>query len=204
MVGQIYTTQTVLGVEGEVVEYETVTDSADIQMPAMPMLAGQVPDLTGQIQRMKMDTRGRVVEMDMEDIPEESRQFASQMGGMGLQLPEDEVSPGDTWNARIDSDAPGMPGGGEMSMIMEMTFTLVEVAQSGGSRLATISYQGPIVMSGNGGGAGIEANGTTSGTIVFDVGRGRIHSNEMTMSIDMNAGGMAMSMNQTVNMRLAN
>jgi len=204
MVGEIYSTQKVLGVEGDVVEYETVTDSANLTTPAMPMLAGQLPNMAGQTQRMKMDTRGHVVEMDMTGVPEEARGFASQMGGMGLQLPEGQVSPGDSWNARIDSNAPGMPGGGEMSMVMEMTFTLVKVAESAGTRLATISFQGPIVLSGSSQGAGIEANGTTSGTIVFDVNRGRIHSNEMKMSMDMNAAGMAMSMNQNITMRLAN
>lgn len=204
MIGQIWTTQTVLSVEGDIVEYEMVTDSANLESPAMPMIQSQMPDMSGQVQTIKMDTRGHLVEMDLTDVPEEAHQVVNQMGGMGLQLPENEVSPGDSWDANIDYDMPGMPGGGEMAMSMQMTYTLTDVSSSGGSRMATISFEGPIVMSGGQGGVGMQASGTTSGTIVFDVTRGRMTANQMTMVIDMDAGGMAMSMTQSVDMRLVN
>lgn len=203
MISTIYTTQTVVGVEGEVVEYTIVTDSAKIETPAMPMMQSQMPDQTGQIQTMKMDTRGRIVSMEMEGMSAEVQQVMGQMSGMGMELPENEVSPGDTWTARIDF-APGIPGGGEMSTQVEMTYTLVEVSSAGGMQFATISFEGPIVMSGEGGGVGMEASGTSSGTLVFDVTNGRLASSDMALAMDLTAAGMPMSMDLTMTMTLIN
>jgi len=202
MTSSVYTTQTVVGVEGDVVEYSMVTDSANIETPAMPAAQGQIPDQTGQTQTMRIDTRGRIVDMGAEDASPEVQEIMGQIGGMGLELPEKAVSPGDTWTATIDFGVPGMPGGGELSMQMEMTYTLTDVSSAGGTPFATITFGGPVVMSGEGGGMGMDANGTSSGTLVFDVAKGRVASTDMTMSLDMNAGGMAMSMNQRMTMTL--
>jgi len=198
MTGAIYTTQTVIGTEGEVVEYRVVTDSANIQTPAMPMAQGQIPDQTGQTQTVKIDTRGRVVDMADEGASPEVQELMGRIGGVGLELPEKEVSPGDTWTATIDFGAPGLPGGGTVSMQIEMTYTLTDVSTAAGTRLATITFTGPVVMSGEGSGMGMDATGTASGSLVVDVAKGRLADTDMTMSLDMNAGGMAMSMNQTM------
>lgn len=202
MVGQIWSTQTVTSVEGDIVELEMLTDSAHLEMPAMPMLESQIPDMTGAVQTVRMDSRGRIVETDLGDDPD-VQQISGQMAGMGLALPEDEVSRGDSWTASMDYDLPGMTGGA-MAMSMQLTYTLTEVSSAGGSRFATISFEGPIVMSGDSGGIGMQASGTASGMIVVDVTKGRMTANEMNMVIDAEAAGMAMSMTQTVTMTLIN
>jgi hypothetical protein len=156
------------------------------------------------VQTLKMDTRGRIVDLTAEGASPEIQEAVGQLGGLGLQLPEDPVSPGDSWTASIDNAVPGMPGGGAMNMQMNMTYTLVEVATAGGSQFATITYEGPVVMSGDASGMGMDASGTSSGTLVFDVTLGRITSSEMEMALDMNTAGMQMSMTQSMTMTLIN
>lgn len=198
MVAQIYTTQTVTAVEGDVITYTMTTDSTHFETPAMPMMQQNMPDMAGETQTMKMDTRGRVVEVNNEDLPPEAQQMLNQMGsGFGMQLPEGEVSPGDTWTARFEMGGPGMPGA-DVEMLIEVTYTLVSVS----SGLATIAFEGPVSISGGQGGQGMDASGTMSGTLVFDVDAGRMNSTETEMQMQMNAGGMNMSMNQSMNMRL--
>jgi len=197
MVAEVYTTQTVAGVEGDVVEYEVVTDSADFRSPAMPMMQQNMPDITGQVQTMKMDTRGRLVEIPGADtLPAEAQQVLNRMNGFGLELPENEVSPGDTWNAHIETETPA--GGGEMNMSMDITYRLVGVT----SGMATIDFEGPLTMSGIQGGMSMEGSGTMSGTMVLDVERGRLASTDTQMEFDMGMQGMTMTMSQTMNMRL--
>lgn len=198
MVAQVYTTQTVAAVEGDVITYTMVTDSANFETPAMPMMQQNMPDMAGEIHTMKMDTRGRVVELNDEDLPPEAQQMLNQMGtGFGMQLPENEVSPGDTWTARFEMGAPGAPGA-DMEMMIEVTYTLVSVS----SGLASIAFEGPVSISGGQGAQGMDASGTMSGSLVFDVDAGRMNSTETEMQMQMNAGGMNMSMNQSMNMRL--
>jgi len=204
MIMTIYTTQSVIGVEGEVIEYSIVTDSTRFSSPAMPMIAQQMPDQTGDVQTMKMDTRGRLVDLHAEGASPEVQEAIGQLGGLGLQLPEEPVSPGASWTATIDNAVPGMPGGGAMSMQVNMMYTLVGVETAGGSQFATIAYEGPVTMSAGAAGMGMDGSGTSSGTIVFDVTLGRIASSEMEMAMDMNTAGMQMSMTQSMTMTLIN
>jgi hypothetical protein len=202
MVGTVHSTQSVLGREGDVVEYSIATDSMRISTPAMPMAQQQIPDQTGQVVTMKIDTRGRVVEMG-EGLDGEARQFAGQLGGMQLQLPEDAMSPGDSWESQVESSLPGIPGASG-AMQIHLLYTLVEVADAGGSRLATISFQGPVTMSGQGAAGGMQASGRMSGTMVFDVTLGRLASSDVVMDLGLNAGGLEMKMHQTMTMTLVN
>jgi hypothetical protein len=204
MIMTMYTTQSVTGVEGEVIEYSIVTDSTDFSSPAMPMIAQQMPDPSGDVQTLKMDTRGRMVELSVDGASPEVQQAVGQLGGLGLQLPEEPVSPGDSWTANIETGAPTLPGGGAMNMQMDLTYTLVEIATAGGSQFATITYEGPVVLSGDASGMGMDASGTSSGTLVFDITLGRIASSEMEMAMDMTTAGMQMSMTQSMTMTLIN
>ncbi|MDH3733189.1 MAG: hypothetical protein OEU54_06620 [Gemmatimonadota bacterium] len=201
MIGTIHTTQTVIGVEGDVVHYSMTTDSADIRTPAMPMIQQQIPDQTGETVTMRMDTRGRFIGIDAG--PPEAQQLAGQLGGMRLELPEGPVSTGDTWEANIQSELPGLPGASG-AIDMALVYTLVEVASAGGAQFATITFEGPVSMSGQGSGVGMEAGGTMSGTLVMDVTHGRMTSSEVAMAMDLNAGGMQMSMNQSMTTTLIN
>jgi hypothetical protein len=160
-----------------------------------------MPSLDGQIQVMKMDDRGRVVEMGPGgDLTPEAEQLVDQVGGggLGMELPENAVGPGDTWTAQLDFGAP-TGAAGETTLVISVTYTLVEVGASDGSQVATIAFEGPIALSTE---AGMEATGTMSGTMVFDVTRGRIMSTDSEVNVDMGSSGMAMSMNQTMSMRL--
>lgn len=197
MVADVFTTYSVTGVDGDVREYVTVTDSARFDS-AMPMLSQNMPDLAGQTQTLRMDTRGRIVEMVMDDsVSPEAQQVMSQMTGkgFGIELPEEPVSPGDTWTAVQTFETPAAPGQ-QMEMRIELAYTLESVEGD----VALIAFEGPIDMTGSG--AGMEATGRTTGTIRLDVGQGRLLGSTMQMTIDMNAQGMDMSMDQTMEMRL--
>jgi hypothetical protein len=178
------------------------TDSTEIRTPAMPMIQDQIPDQTGETVAMKMDTRGRFVSVGG-DVPAEAQQIASQLGGMRLELPEEAVSVGETWDAVMQSELPGVPGASG-AIEMALSYTLVSVSNAGGSQFATISFEGPISMSGENSGVGMDAGGTMSGTLVLDVTMGRLSSSDVAMELDMNAAGMQMSMNQTMTMTLIN
>lgn len=203
MTAVMQTTQTVIGVEGDVIELTILTDSSRIETPAMPMMASQMPVQTGQTQTMKITTRGRTVSMDVAGASPEVQDLLRQLGGLNFELPENEVSPGDTWVAEMSVDVPGMPGGGAISMDMILTYTLVSVTSSGGAQIATVSYEGPIAISGDAG-IGMQGNGTSSGTFVFDLTAGRINSvdTEMSMSMDVAAAGFTVQQSATTAMRL--
>ena len=202
MVGSVFSTQEVIGKEGDVVEYRMTTDSTDIRTPAMPMLQDQMPDQTGDTVTMKMDTRGRFVSLGV-DMPAEAQQMANQLGGMRLELPEQAVSVGDTWDAVMETSVPGVPGGGG-SIEMALTYALQEVSSAGGTQYATVAFEGPISMSGEAQGVGMDAGGTMSGTLVLDVTNGRLASSDVQMAMDISVAGMQMTVNQKMTMTLIN
>jgi len=204
MIGTMQTTQTVTGVDGDVIEYTIVTDSARFETPGMPQLQGQMPDQTGETQVMSMTTRGKVESMDVPGASSEAQQLMGALGGLSFELPEEAVALGATWTADLSTAIPGLPGGGSMSMGMDLTYTLVEITNSGGSQLATVTFEGPISMAGDAAGLGLEASGTTTGTFVFDLTQGRINTGvtEMNMSLVMAGAGMTMGQSVTTEMRL--
>jgi len=172
---ELFQTSTVLSVVGDVVEMRTVTDSSHVTS-AMP--GAGPPEMDGMAYTVKMDTRGRVIELaDVGELPPEVQQMISQMGGGGFfQLPEDPVSPGDSWTSDMDLDLP--TGGGAMELDMNITYTLVSVDGD----LASVSFAGPITMSGTVGGMPVDGSGDLSGTVVFDVAKGRVQSTDSQMS----------------------
>ncbi len=193
---EMFQTQTVLSVAGDVVELRTVTDSTNV----LSMMGAALPDLDGTAYTIKIDSRGRIVELtDMGDLPPESQALVEQIGGagFGVQLPEDPVSPGDSWTADMDLDLPA-GGGGSMALEMEITYTLVSVDGD----LAHVTFEGPIVMSGNASGMSMDGAGGLSGTMVFDIGKGRVQETAGQMSLDLNVAGMTMSMDTNNTMRL--
>lgn len=198
MAGEMYSTQEILSSEGDVFELRTTTDSSTLAMPSMQGMGANPDDLVGQSQTMKMDTRGRIVELtDLSELDPQARQVMSQMGGngFGMELPEGEVSPGDTWVANLDMDM-GAGMGAAMTMEMEITYTLLSLEGS----IASITFEGPVTMSGGAQGMTMDGTGGLSGTMAFDVDAGRIETSDTNMSLDMNAAGMAMSLDQSINM----
>jgi hypothetical protein len=189
----------VTGTESDVVSYQVTTDSARITTPGMPGLSDQMPNPSGQTQVVKMDTRGRMVSMEMQGASDEAQAIIGQLSGIQFELPEGEVSPGATWTGDVAMDAPGMPGGGGVSMGMNLTYTFVGVVNEGGSQLATIRFEGPVSMSADAGAmTGISGSGKAQGMVILDVQKGRITSAENNLSMALTVAAAGMSMSQTV------
>jgi len=198
MLMETTSTQTVTGVEGDVRLYEVVVDSSRVETPAMPALAQSIPDMTGMKHTMRMDVRGRVVGMDMDETgPAPAREMMAQMAsrGFGMDLPEGPVAPGDTWKGTQEFDMSGMPGQ-SMTMKIDMTYEL----QALDGEVAVVSIAGPLSMSGTG--SGMQASGQMAGTMRLDVAAGRIVESEMETSMDMSVQGQSMSVSQTMTMTL--
>ena len=185
---QIYRTETIASVAGDVIEIQAVVDSST-STEAMPGMGG--PDLSGMSYTFGVDARYRVSGLtDAGTLsPDEEAAVSAMLGSSFFELPEGEVSPGDSWSGQVTSEIPAA-GGSTLTMETEMTYTLVSVDGD----LAEISLEGTITMSGNAGGMPIDGGGGVSGNAVFDTGRSQLHSHESVMTVDLSMGGMPMSM----------
>jgi len=196
---RIHHTQTVLGVEDDVIRIRTTMDSMSTTS-AMPGMTDMVPDFTGSTMTVETDTRGRQLGVTgSEGMPD---------GGASLDgflqqsshfvLPEHEVSPGDSWTQDAPMSLPMGPTGGPTSMEVEITYTLVSLEGS----LATLSFEGPFNMDADMAGMGMTGSGTMAGTMVVDLAEGRFQSQSSRTSLDMNMAGMTMKSTITTTMEL--
>ena len=197
---RVHQTHTVLGVEDEVIRFRVTIDSTastmTMAMPGMDML----PDFSGSVFTTEMDPRGRVLGVvsteGLPDVagfnPESLFQEASH-----LVLPEEEVSPGDSWTLDAPMSLPIGPAG-SMSIDVAMTYTFVSLEGS----LATLSFEGPIDMDLDMWVEGMTATGATTGTMVVDLAEGRFQSQSTRTSFDMNMAGMMMKTNSTITIEL--
>lgn len=209
LTGRVYSTQQVVAVDGDVRTYRMVTDSTRMQSPAMPMLAQNIPDTDGVSQTLRMDTRGRIVGIEFEDetVPPEVKEAMSQVqsvfGGMGMELPENPVQPGESWVARQEMEIPGGMAG-TLSMQLEMTYRLERIEDRAGARYAVLRMSGPMNMAGDQNQqVQVSAGGTMEGTVVLDVSAGRLARYDGTMAMDVEAGaGMTFKTTQKISMRL--
>ena len=153
-----------------------------------------IPDIAGQSQTMKMDTRGRMIEL----MPSASEGLGLGAGTwFTLELPENPVSPGESWDTSINVDVPTGVGV-TMTLDMNITYTLVSVS----GHIASIDFVGPITMAGSAQGMVMDGTGDLSGTMMFDVGGRRLERSETIINLDMSTAGMMMAMNQSVTMQL--
>lgn len=201
MTMRTYQTQAVVAVEDGVIRLRTTIDSTSMAMP-MPVPGMEMPDFSGITITTEIDTRGRVLGVidtdgmpaiagfSPEDLLQQSSSFV---------LPEEEVSPGDSWTQDVPMELPMGPGG-SMSMGIVTTYTFVGLDGS----LATLSFEGPIEMEVEMevAGGGVTATGTMSGTMVVDLAEGRFRSQSTRASFDMNMAGMTMETNVTTTMEL--
>lgn len=208
MTMRLLQTQTVLGVENEVIRYRTTIDSTAMTM-AMPMPGTDVlPDFSGSSFTTEIDTRGRALGVtDVEGLPDApgvdvESTFQSFLGGFFQEsspfaLPEEEVSPGHFWTHDAPMSLPTGPGG-SASAAVATTYTFVSLEGS----FATLSFEGPIDMEMDMAGMGVTATGTMTGTMVLDLAEGRYHSQSSQTSLDMDMGAMTMKMVSKTTMEL--
>lgn len=192
-------TQTVLGVDDDVIRFRMTMDSMTATS-AMPGMTDMLPDFTGSIMTVETDTRGRqlgVTSTDgMPDAGVSLDGFLQQSSH--FVLPEHEVSPGDSWTQGVPMSLPMDPSGGSMSTDIELTYTLVSLEGS----LATLSFEGPFNMDADMAGMGITGSGTMTGTMVADLAEGRFRSHSSRTSLDMNMAGMTMKSTMTTTVEL--
>lgn len=195
--------QTVLSAEDEVIRVRGTVDSAsttmDFGMP-MPGMDDLLPDFSGMSFTVDMDPRGSVLSVvESEGVPEEAGvSVESIMQGAGHSvLPQEEVSPGDSWTLETPIEIP-VGTGGTMSMDMEFTYTFVSLDDG----LATLSFEGPMDMDMNVEGMAMDGSGTLSGTLVVDLVEGRHVSQTSRQNVEMSVAGMSMTVTSTTRLEL--
>ncbi|WP_419859509.1 DUF6263 family protein [Candidatus Palauibacter sp.] len=187
----LYRTETIASVRGDAIEVQAVVDSSAVT-EAMPGAGG--PDLSGMSYAFSMDPRARVTGLTDAGTLSAATEPAvrAMLGTSFFELPEGEVSPGDSWSGQVTTEIPaGM--GGTMTMETDVTYTF---AGLDGDR-AKISLEGTVTMSGSAAGMTMDGTGSVSGTAIFDTGRSRLDSHDSVLDVNINAGGMAMSMQTT-------
>ncbi len=191
-------TETVLGVENDVIRYRTTIDSATTTS-AMPGM--NIPDLSGSAFTAEFDTQGRMLGVsDFEGLPEVAG-FDPQslfQSSNHFVFPEQEVSPGDSWTQDASTSMPMGPTGGPTSTEFEMTYTFVSLEGS----LATLSFEGPFDMDTDAAGMAVTGSGTMTGTMVVNLAAGRFLSQSSRTSLDMNMAGMTMKSTTTTTSEL--
>lgn len=191
-----YETETVVSAAGDVIEIRTVVDSTTMT-EAMPGAGG--PDLAGMSYTFAMDPRARVTGLtDAGTLtPEAEIAVSATLETRFFELPEGEVSPGDSWSGQTSAEIPaGM--GSTMTMETDIAYTLVGLDGD----LAEISLEGTVTMSGNPGGMSIEGSGTVSGTAIFDTGGSRLQGHDSVINMDLTMGGMPASMTTSTTLEL--
>lgn len=195
--------QTVLSVDDDVIRLHGTVDSAgttmDFGMP-MPGMDSLLPDFSGMSFTVDMDPRGSVLRVvESQGVPEDAGvSVESIVQGAGYSvLPEEEVSPGDSWTLETPIEIP-MGTGGTMSMDMEFTYMFVGLDDG----LATLSFEGPMDMDMDFQGMAMNGSGTLSGTLVIDLVEGRYVNQTSMQSMDMSAVGMSMKVNSTTTLEL--
>ena len=211
---EMFTTQTVAGIDGDVRDIKFTIDSMQLNSPLIPEGEG-MPGLGGIEATMKMDPRGRVLETAIADsaLPPELQQSFSMMQqgltGTNLELPEGSIRPGDTWETSQDIPIPMAPGM-EMGMEVLIKYVFERLERRAGARHAVISLSGTLAQ-----GTPPEAapmpmemsfSGSTDGEMVLDLDAGRIASSQVNMLMDgqFEAQGevVPMIMNMEVKLKL--
>ena len=191
-----YQTETVVSVASDVVEIRTVVDSTTMT-EAMPGAGG--PDLSGMSFTFAMDPRARPTGLtDAGTLtPDAEAAVSATLATSFFELPEGEVSPGDSWSGQTSADIPaGM--GATMTMETDIAYTLVGVDGD----LAEISLEGTVTMSANTGGMSIEGSGTVTGTAIFDTGSSRLRGHDSVINLNLTMGGMPASMTTSTTLEL--
>lgn len=193
---RIYRTETVASAMSDAIRIQAVIDSSTAT-EAMPGAGG--PDLSGMSYTFGMDARARVTGLtDAGTLsPDMEAAVNAMLGSNFFELPEGEVSPGDSWSGQVTTEIPaGM--GAMLTMETDITYTLVGFEGD----LAEISLEGTVTMSGSAGGMAIDGSGTASGTAIFDAGSSRLQGHNSLTSLNLAMGGMPASMTMSTTREL--
>lgn len=194
-------------------------DSDKKEKPDVPFgeqLIGPFAAMVGSEFVLKMTPTGNVT---VEKMPKELEDFikkqAGGLGGMGFSvdqfkqmasnigavLPEKPVNPGDTWQNDVSMDLPF----GAMKVGTKMKYEGTE--SRGGRSVARIGTTMDISMKPKAGSPfKIEVKDSKgSGTVLFDVGAGRLvkttQKQQMKMSMDLGGQSIDQTINQTVEVK---
>ncbi len=206
---ELHTTSEVKDVVDEIRHVTLTIDSSRADSPAMPGVAGVLPNLSGIVQVMKIDTRGQVLESEMIDstIPRGLRGSLDQVDRLSgaatsLNLPENPVAVGDTWEVR--DEVPIESPAGRVVTTTTRQYKLDAIEVRDGFRHALLSIDGtiaqeteddpdtPAMMQ-------LSMTGTVSSTIDLDLDAGRIvnMTNRVSMEGEMTIGGQSNQMMTT-------
>jgi hypothetical protein len=181
--------QTVVSVDGDERKVDMVLDSVVLDGPAAQAMGEAAEALDGLRTRLRMDTRGRVLESSLvapEDNPVIERMSAVLERAMpaAVLLPEAPVEPGASWS---DTNTVTFPAAmGSMVVTRNLRYRLERVELQGEVRHAIISVNGTIVQTvtaAQGDGVAMESTGTVQGEMDIDLDAGRWVLNEIAMAM---------------------
>jgi hypothetical protein len=194
----LYTTRTVMAMDGPNYVVKTVTDST---VTTMPGGGGGRPGMGGDMMRgmaitQHMDPRGHVLSTEITPPPGLPPMVANLMQrnsgsnenrGQAV-LPERPITPGTTWTDSMVTSAGGGRGR-PTPVVFVVTYRFERVERSGGARLAIISMNGTRA-------GGL--NGTVTGELALDLDGGRLARMTSNMTVQAQEGGSAMRMRMTM------
>jgi hypothetical protein len=194
----LYTTRTIMAMDGANYVVKTVTDST---VTVMPGGSGGRPGRAGDMMRgmtitQHMDPRGRVLSSEVTPAPGMPPFMANMMqrssganNNRGAAvMPEGAVRPGYSWtDSMVTSASAGR--GRPAPVVFVVTYTFERVEHQGGARVAIISMHG--TQQG-------ELTGTVSGEYALDLDAGRLAHLATEITTQAQEGGGPMRMKMTM------
>lgn len=200
MLSTLYSTRTIMAMDGANYVVKTVMDST---VTAMPSGGGGRPGMGGDMMRgmaitQHMDPRGHVLSTEVTPPPGLppfvanmlQRNSGSNDNRPTAVWPEGAISPGYTWtDSMVTSASAGR--GRPTQVVYIVTYRLERVERTGGARLAIISMNG----SRPGG-----QTGAVTGEIALDLDAGRLAHMVTNMTVQAQEGGSTTRMRMTMEM----
>ena len=198
MSSTLYTTRTIMAMDGPNYVVRTVMDSTVTAMPAGG--AGRTGAGTDMMRGMTItqhtDPRGRVLSSEVTPPPGLppivanmlQRNSGSNSNSKVAVMPEGPISPGYTWtDSMVSSTSAGR--GRQTQVVFIVTYKLERVQRTAGGRLAIVSMNG----SQQGG-----LTGTVTGDMALDLDAGRLAHMVTNMTLPAQEGGGVMRMRMTM------
>ena len=194
----LYSTRTIMAMDGANTVVKTVMDSTVMVMPGGGGgRAGMVGDMMrGMTMTQHMDPRGHVLSTEVTPPPGlppymadmMQRNSGSDNSRSTAVMPEGAVSPGYTWTDSMVTSASAGPGQ-PTRVVWTVTYTFERVEHAGGARLAIISMNGTQ----QGG-----LTGTFTRELTLDLDAGRLAHMTSNMTGQSEAGGSPMRVRTTM------